>query len=232
MNGTDHFIQIYRSRGKTYHEMISFEDTDDNLRPALQSITPFTDQRVLDLGTGTGRLPLLFPESEFIGLDLHENMLLENQANTREKSTYLVQANMKSLPFDENCFDSVTAGWAIGHFTGWYPNDWREQVDLVLEQTVRVLKPSGWMIILETLSTGSLNPAPPNPSLANYYSWLENQWGFSSMVVQTDYQFETLEQAEWYSQFFFGEALAKLVRKNHWVRLPEWTGIWSKQFKT
>ena len=167
-----------------------------------------------------------------MGLDLHENMLLENQVNTRETSIELVQADMRSLPFVEKSFDIVTAGWAIGHFTGWYPGEWREQVGLVLEQALRVLKAFGWMIIIETLTTGSLEPAPPNPSLANYYAWLENRWGFSRMVVQTDFKFETLEQAEWYSKFFFGEALAKLVRKNQWVRLPEWTGIWSKQFKT
>lgn len=232
MNREDHFIQIYRGHGKTYHEMITFEDTDQNLRPALQSINPFINQRVLDLGTGTGRLPSLFPESEFIGLDLHKNMLIEHLGNIKEKNTLLVQADMRTLPFKEKSFDIVTAGWAIGHFTGWYPSDWKEQIELVLEQAVRVLKPSGWMIIIETLTTGSLEPAPPTLSLANYYSLLENLWGFSSMVVQTDYQFETLDQAERYSQFFFGEDLAKLVRKNQWVRLPEWTGIWTKQFKT
>lgn len=232
MDNNDHFIQIYLTRGKNYHEMITYEDADNNLRPALQSITPFFNQRVLDLGTGTGRLPLLFPENEFFGLDLHQNMLLENQANTNEKITRLVQADMRYLPFCDECFDMVTAGWAMGHFTGWFPQNWSKQVDRVLEHAVRVLKPFGWIIILETLTTGSLAPAPPTPALAEYYSRLEQYWGFSHMVVQTDYQFATLEQAEWYAEFFFGKDLAHRVRKYDWVRLPEWTGIWSKQFKT
>ena len=228
LDPNNHYIQIYRNQSRSYHDMIRFEDTDQNLRPALESITRFDRQPVLDLGTGTGRLPLLFPEISFIGLDLHIHMLKEQQTHFPEGIS-LVQADMRGLPFPAQQFKIITAGWAIGHFISWFPNNWKVQVGQVLRNAFRCLKPAGWLIIIETMTTGSHTPAPPTPGLAAYYDWLETEWGFSSEVIQTDFQFETLEQAVAYAHFFFGENLRDLVRKNNWVRLPEWTGVWSKQ---
>ncbi len=84
------------------------------------------------------------------------------------------------------------------------------------------------MIILETLTTGGLAAAPPSPELAEYYAWLEQAWGFSREVIATDYQFESVEQAVEYTEFFFGPKLAADIRARGWARLPEWTGVWSR----
>ena len=85
------------------------------------------------------------------------------------------------------------------------------------------------MLILETLGTGSLTPAPPTPQLAEYYAWLENEWGFQRREIRTDYEFANVEEAIGRMEFFFGAALADKIRANGWVRVPEWTGVWSKQ---
>lgn len=228
MTENDHFIKIYSHHGQTYHEMITYEDVDGNLRPALESVTSFQGKAILDLGSGTGRIPLLFPELSIVCLDLHEGMLRENQRQQAPDPGILVQGDMRRLPFGEKTYDIVTAGWALGHFTGWYPEDWRTQAATVLEEAHRVLPSGGAFIILETMTTGALSPAPPTPELADYYRWLEEDWGFSQQVVQTDYQFDDLAQAVRYARFFFGDDLAKEVRKRNWVRLPEWTGTWSK----
>ncbi len=57
--------------------MIAVEDADGNLPRAIESVTAIDGKRVLDLGTGTGRLPLLFARraAKMIGLDLHRDML-------------------------------------------------------------------------------------------------------------------------------------------------------------
>jgi len=229
----DHYKNIYSHHADIYHRMIETEDVDGNLLPTIETIIPLTGKRLLDLGSGTGRIPLLVYSKvkQIIGLDLHRGMLVEQQQqrDQRNGNWGLIQGDLRLLPFSENWFDLVTAGWAIGHFQGWYAADWKTQVDQTLGEMVRVLKPDGAVVIIETLTTGSTIPAPPSQGLANYYSYLENQWGFERQQIQTDYQFRDLEEAIEYSAFFFGDELAKKVRKNDWVRLPEWTGVWVKR---
>lgn len=226
----DPFIQIYSQSGNTYHEMISVEDIDQNLKPALQSITNFDNKNILDLGSGTGRIPLYFPQHKITSLDLHASMLDENrkQKERVQGNWNIIQANMVALPLKPQHFNIITVGWAMGHFTGWYPTEWQHQMQRVFNQIDHVLAPGGCLIILETLSTGSLVPTPPSPGLAAYYIWLETTHQFRRIQIQTDYLFPSLEEAIKYTKFFFGEDLAKKVRQNQWVRLPEWTGIWIK----
>ena len=229
----DHFIQIYKTQAKAYHRAIAAEDVDGNLLPALENITQLRGASVLDLGTGTGRIPLLLDglAEQVVGLDLHRDMLRENRRQRRRNTGQwsLVAGDMRVLPFPTVSFDIVTAGWAIGHFTDWYPTDWQKQVRQVLDEMHRVILPGGAIIILETLTTGSLTPAPPSTDLAAYYDWLENEWGFTRQEIRTDYQFASVEDAVAHTEFFFGPQLSQAIRANHWARLPEWTGVWGKR---
>ena len=90
----------------------------------------------------------------------------------------------------------------------------------------RVLRPGGTAIILESLGTGRETPQPPREELAVYYAWLEEEHGFSSTWIRTDFQFESLAEAESLIRPFFGEAMAESVVKENLVILPECTGIW------
>ena len=83
-------------------------------------------------------------------------------------------------------------------------------------------------MILETLGTGFTAPTPPTKGLAEYYDKLENEWGFARQEIQTDYLFDSVEDAVQRTTFFFGTELAEKVTANNWRRLPEWTGLWSK----
>jgi ubiquinone/menaquinone biosynthesis C-methylase UbiE len=225
----DHFINIYSSRADDYHQMIAPEDADGNLARTLrQLIAP--GQRLLDLGTGTGRLPLLLAQdaTQMVGLDLHRAMLLEQQRQQTTAHCSLAQGDMRHLPFPSAWVQVVMAGWAIGHLRGWYANDWQTQIGQVLNEMHRVATPGGVIVIMETLSTGSLTPVPPTEGLAEYYAWLEREWGFTRTTLSTDYQFASVEEAIARSEFFFGPGLTQKIRDNHWARIPEWTGVWSK----
>jgi ubiquinone/menaquinone biosynthesis C-methylase UbiE len=228
----DHFTNIYSHQATQYHQLILPEDTDQNLLPAIENITPVRGQRILDLGSGTGRLPLLFGDrpAQLLCLDLHAAMLAEHATQRRHHGGRwaLVQGDIRRLPFPDGWAEVVTAGWALGHFTGWYA-DWQGEMRKVLEEMHRLAAPGGALIIMETLGTGSLTPAPPTEALGHYYAWLENDWGFSRQEIRTDYQFASVEEAVAKTKFFFGPELAQRIRQNGWSRLPEWTGVWGKQ---
>jgi ubiquinone/menaquinone biosynthesis C-methylase UbiE len=228
----DHFKNIYATQAAAYHRMIAAEDTDGNLLKALQDITDLSGKSLLDLGSGTGRIPLLMHElaREVVALDLHFPMLREqrNQRDAREANWTILQADMRRLPFASRQFDIVTAGWAIGHFMAWYGKNAKAEIARVLTEMARVCTPGGALVILETLGTGQTQPAAPAESLARYYRWLESDWGFACREIRTDYQFDSVEEAIASTQFFFPD-LAPAIRANGWSRLPEWTGMWSKQ---
>lgn len=225
-------FEIYNSQAERYQELISREDIDANLLPAIENITPVERKRLLDLGTGTGRIPQLVENltNQTIGMDLHWDMLRVNASQRKIKGhpRDLLQGDYRFFPFHDKYFDIVTAGWSISALLGQYNKDWKSQVDLVIQEAHRTVKHGGSIIIIETMSTASETPRPPAEELAEYYLWLEAEWGFASQVIQTDYQFDNLEQAVEAIEFFFGEEMAIIVREQKWVRVPEWTGIWSK----
>jgi ubiquinone/menaquinone biosynthesis C-methylase UbiE len=229
----DHFLNIYHHHAQEYHRMISHEDAGARLLPALQrSASLQADSRILDLGGGTGRIPLLLApiSPHIVSLDVHRAMLRE-QARIRAKTgrTWeILQTDMRALPIPAGWADVCIAGWSIGHLRGWYENNWQVEIGRVVGEMHRVLRAGGSIIILETLSTGSFVPAAPSPQLGEYYAWLENQWGFSRETISTDYQFDTVEQAVDYTTFFFGQELENKIRANGWTIVPEWTGLWVK----
>ncbi len=82
--------------------MIAAEDVDGNLLPALGVISHLNGKRVLDLGTGTGRLPLMLHDkvAYLVGLELYRGMLREH-IKQRQK----VRGQMKCI-----AWSSLTAG--------------------------------------------------------------------------------------------------------------------------
>lgn len=232
----DHFQRIYTSQAAEYHAMIAAEDVDGHLLAALREVTPLAGKRILDLGTGTGRLPLLLAGEarSVIGLDLHTDMLRQQQMQRHHVGGRweLVQGDIRWLPFPTACADIVTAGWAIGHMRNWFADDWQREIGQALDEMHRVVVPGGAIIIMETLTTGGNVPAPPNQQLAEYYLWLEEHWDFRRQTISTDYNFGSVEEAVARTSFFFGDEMAAHIRANHWARLPEWTGVWSKRVAT
>ena len=231
----DHYQKIYAQKASEYHHMMSAEDVDGNLMSALERVTSFNGKIILDLGTGTGRLPLLLSDQDtrLIGIDLYRAMLIENRFQ-REKINGdwdLVQGNMQALPLPSRCADVVFAGWAIGHLRSWFSGSWQTHIGRILDEMHRVVSSGGDLLVIETLGTGSLVPSPPTAELSEYYDWLETEWDFKRQEIQTDYQFPDLESAVNHTAFFFGEELSEKIRENNWTRLPEWTGLWVKQMK-
>lgn len=229
----DHFIEIYRKQAHAYHQMISVEDVDNNLLKTIESLTSLEKGTILDLGSGTGRLPLLFWQinPNIVALDISFQMLIEQQLQCERvrASWHLAQGDIRCLPVQDAWADITTAGWAAGHFCAWYPDTWQQQIDIFVLEMLRVTKPSGSLFIMETLGTGSETPAAPTASLAQYYQHLESKWGFTREQIRTDYKFRDVEDAKQNTTFFFGQSLAEQIEENRWQVLPEWTGVWHRK---
>lgn len=229
----DHFIEIYRNKTDKYHQMISFEDHENNLLSTIESITRLADASIIDLGSGTGRLPILFKpfKPNLVALDISYQMLFEQKTQmiANGDAWDIAQGDIRILPFRDAWADLTTAGWAAGHFCAWYPEKWQEYIDTVVGEMLRVTKDDGTVMIMETLGTGQEIPAPPTKDLARYYQQLEEKWGFNREEVRTDYKFASVEEAKQNTAFFFGEALSKKIEEEQWQILPEWTGVWHRK---
>ena len=104
---------------------------------------------VLDVATGTGRLPrTLLAQPNFaghiIGLDSSRAMLVQATLNTSDRLT-LIWQNATRLPFDDNTFDAVTCLEALEFM----PDTFK-----ALGEIVRVLRPGGVLLVTNRVGTG------------------------------------------------------------------------------
>ena len=186
---------------------------------------------MIEFGAGTGRLTrLLAPLALRIrAYDASASMLQVAESHLRAAGLAnweLGVADNTRLPVEDGAADVAIAGWTFGHAVEWYPRTWRDEIGAAVDEMVRVVRPGGTAIILETMTTGSEVPAPPTEGLAAYYRWLETERGFRAVSVRTDYRFRSLDEADRLTRFFFGDELADRVRREQRIILPENTGIW------
>jgi ubiquinone/menaquinone biosynthesis C-methylase UbiE len=120
-------------------------------QPILDAIAPNTSPLVLDVATGTGRLPLALNrhthfEGFVIGIDLSRKMLHHASRNIYpyDHRAAFVWAPAETLPFDDNTFDVVTCLEALEFMT---------DPPAVLKELVRVLRPGGLLLVTQRINT-------------------------------------------------------------------------------
>ncbi len=228
---TEHFRNIYAVRAADYDLMVSREDVDGALLPALRRAGFIDDSRVVEFGAGTGRLTRLIAPfaADVRAFEGSPHMLAHARLVPARRTLTLSVALNESLPVPTGWADVAIEGWSFGHATGWNPEGWRVELTTALDEMRRVTRPGGAMILLETLGTGSTEPAPPNAALADLYRCFEEQHGFSRESIRTDYQFADVDEADHLTRFFFGDDLAGRLRRENLTRLPECTGIWHRR---
>ncbi|MFG0213953.1 class I SAM-dependent methyltransferase [Brevibacillus porteri] len=219
--------QIYKNQAEQYDLMISRQPS---LLAVIEEITPIKGQDVIDLGAGSGRLTsVLAPHAKSIlALDASAAMLEVNaqqltQARLTNWKTNV--ADHRELPAKDNCADVIVAGWTVCYLTSSEVPNNELHLEKIIQEMKRVLRPGGTIVIMETMGTGYETPHPPE-FLTQYYSLLENKYGFSHKWIRLDYQFKDIEEAEQLSRFFFGDELADRVAREKLVTLPECAGVW------
>lgn len=229
--------RIYTDHAREYDALVSAEDCDGHLLPALERLVPLSGSAVLEVGIGTGRLTrMLLPRvARLVGVEPAPAMLAEARRHVAALPpdvagrADLHEADARALPVPDAWADLAIAGWVFGHLRHWLPDDWRGQVATALNEMERALKPGGVLVVIETLGTGCAEPAPPNPALGEFYAWLETERGMTRAHIRTDYQFADVSMAAVVTGFFFGPEFAERVRRENWARVPECTGLWSKR---
>ena len=224
--------KIYQSEGDRYEALISREDYQGNIPRAVDEIIRVDGLDVLDLGAGTGRLSLLLaPRVKSIrAFDASAEMLrvCRERLIASGLSNWQVDvADHRQLPVPDHSADLVVSGWSVSYLAVWNQENGQAELDKWLTEMKRVLREDGTIILFESLGTGNEEPVRLE-HVESTYQWLDAH-GFHSKSIRTDYKFDSIEEAEELSRFFFGDELGDKVRRNHWVILPECTGVWWKQ---
>jgi SAM-dependent methyltransferase len=141
-------ILLYDWSAHVYERIKQYDTGDEQWflgLPLVRALEVVPAPLVLDVATGTGRLPrALMRQPSFrgrvIGLDLSRRMLrqaVKRTAQFADRLTYIWQ-DARRLPFENDTFDAVTCLEAL-EFT---PNP-RE----ILQELVRVLRPGGILVV-------------------------------------------------------------------------------------
>jgi ubiquinone/menaquinone biosynthesis C-methylase UbiE len=226
---SDQQKHIYQSEADRYEALISREDYRGNIPRAIDEIVRVDGLDVIDLGAGTGRLTLLLaPRVRSIrAFDASAEMLrvCRERLLASGLSNWGVQvADHRRLPLRDGSADLAVSGWSVSYLAVWNPERGVAELDKWLAEMKRVLRPNGTLILFESLGTGNESPIRLE-HVGSTYRWLDAN-GFRNKWIRTDYKFASIEEAVELSRFFFGDELADNVQRNHWVVLPECTGVW------
>ncbi len=103
---------------------------------------------ILDIATGTGDLAINLAETnaeKIIGLDISSGMLEVGKEKIKrkklEQTIDMVLGDSENMPFDDGAFDAITVAFGVRNF---------ETLEHGLKEILRVLRPGGVFVILET----------------------------------------------------------------------------------
>ncbi len=160
---------------------------------------------ILDIATGTGDLALMMAQlspKRIVGLDISKGMLEVGKQKINkaklENVIDMVVGDSENIPFEDNTFDAITVSFGVRNF---------ENLDKGLTEILRVLKPGGTFVILETSNPTKF---PFKQGYKFYTSFILPVIGklFSKDKVAYSYLSESA------NSFPFGEALNNILLKN------------------
>lgn len=222
---------LYSNHSERYDKLVQAEDYQGHLLAALRELKPIENSTIVELGAGTGRITAqLLPYVKHIyAFDLTPAMLRLANQKLQQFGTYngsLATADSRAVPISAKSADIVVEGWSFVQIMTWHMDNWQEEVGRAVQEMLRIVRPGGTIILIETLGTGVTEPKPPAQFLAAY-EYFERKWQFSFRWIRTDYCFSTMEEIQQKVCPIFGEAmLERTYQSETGIILPECTGIW------
>ena len=131
------------------NRMISFGMDVKWRKKVVEIIGENNPKNILDIATGTGDLAINFAKNtsatSITGLDISEGMLNVGKHKIgKEKLTSKIEmilGDSENLPFNDNSFDAISVAFGVRNF---------ENLEKGLSEILRVLKPNGTFVVLET----------------------------------------------------------------------------------
>ncbi|KVV13795.1 bifunctional demethylmenaquinone methyltransferase/2-methoxy-6-polyprenyl-1,4-benzoquinol methylase UbiE [Flavobacterium sp. TAB 87] len=188
-------------------------------KKVLKIVADKAPKTILDIATGTGDLAILMAETKaekIIGLDISAGMLkvgeMKINAKDLSKRIEMVLADSEKIPFDDSTFDAITVAFGVRNF---------ENLETGLSEILRVLKPGGVFVILET----SVPTKAPYKQGYTFYS--KNILPLIGKLFSKDNSaYGYLSESA--AAFPFGEAFNNILRKIGFidvVAMPQTFGV-------
>ncbi|MEZ7499992.1 bifunctional demethylmenaquinone methyltransferase/2-methoxy-6-polyprenyl-1,4-benzoquinol methylase UbiE [Flavobacterium sp. Arc3] len=188
-------------------------------KKVLEIVAKSNPETILDIATGTGDLAILMAQTnakKIIGLDISSGMLevgVKKIADKKLSNTIeMVLGDSENMPFDDNYFDAITVAFGVRNF---------ETLEKGLKEILRVLKPNGVFVILET----SVPDKTPYKQGYNFYS--KNILPIiGKLFSKDDVAYEYLSESA--AAFPYGEVLNNILRKIGFIdviALPQTFGV-------
>lgn len=188
-------------------------------KKVLKLVSAKNPETILDIATGTGDLAILMAHTsakKIIGLDISAGMLEVGRKKIEDKKLSdkieLLLADSENMPFEDNTFDAITVAFGVRNF---------EHLEKGLSEILRVLKPGGIFVILETSNPTKF---PFRQGYVFYTKYILPLIG--KLFSKDDSAYGYLSESA--SVFPFGEALNNILRKIGFidvVALPQTFGV-------
>jgi ubiquinone/menaquinone biosynthesis C-methylase UbiE len=121
--------------------------------------------RTLDVATGSGDfintlMMMLNNYDCFVGIDISRKDLESAKKRFEGKPAEFLEMDAEHLKFEDNSFDTVCTGYSLHHFGN---------IDRVLAEMKRVLKPDGYFLVQEEFSAGEQSEAQRTDILRHHW---------------------------------------------------------------
>ncbi|WP_142785380.1 bifunctional demethylmenaquinone methyltransferase/2-methoxy-6-polyprenyl-1,4-benzoquinol methylase UbiE [Changchengzhania lutea] len=169
-------------------------------------------ETILDIATGTGDLAINLAETnakKIVGLDISSGMLAIGKEKINKKGLEskieMILGDSENMPFKDNSFDAITVAFGVRNF---------ETLNNGLKEILRVLKPNGIFVILET--------SVPNKPLykQGYTFYTKHILPVIGRLFSKDRSaYSYLSESA--SVFPYGEALNNILRENGFINVKD-----------
>lgn len=151
LNKKQQVTKMFDNISKEYdglNRVISFGIDVKWRKKVVDIVAKSSPENILDIATGTGDLAISLTKTgakKIVGLDISDGMLEVGRQKINTKNLNdtitMVIGDSENLPFENNSFDAITVAFGVRNF---------ENLEKGLSEILRVLKPNGVFVILET----------------------------------------------------------------------------------